>query len=109
MPASATVRKTTATTVNHPSVFRPHRVPMPGKTGTDGYRHEFAGIAKGFALLGTTQAALADLFGIHEDTIANWKRAPPSFAGRSRKAANMPTASLPTRSSGVASASRCRR
>jgi hypothetical protein len=56
-----------------------HRVAVPGKRGTDGYRHEFAGIAKGFALLGATQAAIADLFGVNPDTITDWKRAHPKF------------------------------
>jgi hypothetical protein len=69
MPASQTVRKT----INCPPVLRCHRVPIPGKRGTDGYRHEFADIAKGFALLGATQAALADLFGVDEETIRLWK------------------------------------
>jgi hypothetical protein len=62
-----------------PAVLRLHRVAVPGKTGTDGYRHEFAGIAKGFALLGATQAAIGDLFGVDEETVRLWKHAHPKF------------------------------
>jgi hypothetical protein len=75
MSAAKTVRKT----VNHPPVLRQHRVAVPGKRGTDGYRNEFAAIAKGFALLGATHSAIASLFGVHEDTIRNWKRDHPRF------------------------------
>jgi hypothetical protein len=60
-------------------VLRLHRVAVPGKRGTDAYRREFAGIAKGFALLGATQAAIADLFGVDPDTITDWKLAHPKF------------------------------
>jgi hypothetical protein len=75
MPATQAVQKT----VNHPPVLRLHRVAVPGRRGTDGYRNEFADIAKGFALLGATHAAIAELFGVVPDTITDWKRAHPAF------------------------------
>jgi hypothetical protein len=62
-----------------PAVLRLHRVAVPGKRGTDGYRNEFADIARGFALLGASQVAIADLFGVNVDTITDWKRAHPKF------------------------------
>jgi hypothetical protein len=62
-----------------PAVLRLHRVAVPGKRGTDGYRNEFADIAKGFALLGATQRAIGDLFGVDEETVRLWKRAHPKF------------------------------
>jgi hypothetical protein len=84
MSAAQAARKqatnvTTAKTVNHPRVLRQHRVAVPGRRGTDGYRREFADIAKGFALLGANYAAIADLFGVHVDTVSDWKKAHPGF------------------------------
>jgi hypothetical protein len=60
-------------------VLRQHRVAVPGKSGTDGYRNEYAAIALGFGLLGATHAAIAELLGIDANTITDWKRAHPKF------------------------------
>jgi hypothetical protein len=87
-----------------PRVLQLHRVAVPGKRGTDGYRHEFAGIAKGFALLGATQAAIAELLGVHEETIRLWKRAHREFRRALDEGSNYADSFVATRFTGVASA-----
>lgn len=50
---------------------------MPGRPTA--YKPEFDQIAFSMALLGATDADLADCFGVTEQTINNWKKAFPSF------------------------------
>lgn len=51
----------------------------PKKGRPSAYRAEFEGIAYGMALLGATDAMLAEEFGVSKETIRRWRSAYPQF------------------------------
>jgi hypothetical protein len=74
------VSQTAAKKVVLKPVIRHRLAPIPGQRGPGtGYRPEFAGIAKGFCILGGRHLDLASMFGVTENTITNWKKAHAPF------------------------------
>ena len=62
-----------------------HGGARPGAGRPDLYRDEFATQAEKLCRLGTTDAEMADFFGVCERTINNWKEAHPEFFERLRR------------------------
>jgi hypothetical protein len=58
------------------------------------YREEYAEQGRKLCLLGATDAQMADFWGVHENTIGNWKRAHREFAEAVRRGKMMADANV---------------
>jgi transposase-like protein len=92
--AARTTRTVERSTPRRPAIPR-HLKPIhdQGGPGT-AYKHEFARVALGAAILGATIRDLAELFDVSEQTIFNWRREHPAFAKAFREGSRFADANV---------------